>query len=69
MTEAQAIQRLRIAARQRKRADRQRHEATDDLRRFAREAQKAGVSMSQIAREAGLSRQGLDDLLGDRRPS
>ena len=40
-----------------------------DLRRFAREAQKAGVSMSQIAREAGVSRQGLYDLLADPRPS
>jgi lambda repressor-like predicted transcriptional regulator len=39
---------------------------TDDLRRYAAEAKRAGVSMSQIARDAGLSRQGLYDLLAER---
>jgi DNA-binding phage protein len=69
MTEAEAIRGLRTAARRRERADQARREATDDLKRIAREAQKAGVSMSQIAREAGVSRQGLYDLLADPRPS
>jgi DNA-binding phage protein len=66
MTEAEAIRGLRTAARRRERADKARREATDDLKRIAREAQKAGVSMSQIAREAGVSRQGLYDLLAER---
>jgi AcrR family transcriptional regulator len=69
MTENEAVRGLRGAAKRRASADRKRREATDDLRRFAREAQKAGVSMSQIAREAGVSRQGLYDLLADARPS
>lgn len=69
MTENEAVRGLRGAAKRRQSADRKRREATDDLRRFAREAQKAGVSMSQIAREAGVSRQGLYALLADPRPS
>lgn len=69
MTDREAVKGLRGAARRRESADRKRREATDDLKRFAREAQRAGVSMSQIAREAGVSRQGLYDLLADQRPS
>ena len=69
MTDREAVKGLRGAAKRRESADRKRREATDDLKRFAREAQKAGVSMSQIAREAGVSRQGLYDLLADQRPS
>ena len=66
MTEAEAIKGIRSAAKRRERAMKSRVEATDDLRRYAREAQAAGASMSQIAREAGLSRQGLYDLLAER---
>lgn len=69
MTDREAIKGLRGAAKRRERADQARHEATEDLRRYAREAKAAGVSMSQIAREAGLSRQGLYDLLGGPQPS
>jgi DNA invertase Pin-like site-specific DNA recombinase len=65
---AAAIKGIRQAARQRARADATRRKATDELRRYCREAQAAGVSISQIAREAGLSRQGVYDLL-DQRPS
>jgi DNA invertase Pin-like site-specific DNA recombinase len=65
VTEAEAIRGIRQAAKKRERATAARREATDDLRRFALEAQSAGVSISQIAREAGLSRQGLYDLLGE----
>jgi AcrR family transcriptional regulator len=64
MTEA--IQGIRKAAKQRERAAKARSRATDDLRRYCREAQAAGVSISQIAREAGLSRQGVYDLLAER---
>jgi DNA-binding phage protein len=66
MTEDEAVQGLRSAAKRRERADKARREATDDLRRIAREAQKAGVPIAQIAREAGLSRQGVYDLLAAR---
>jgi len=58
------IQGIRNAARARERAAKARHKATEELRRYVREAQEAGVSISQIAREAGLSRQGVYDLLG-----
>jgi hypothetical protein len=66
MTEAEAVKGLRSAAKRRERADKARREATDYLRRIAREAQKAGVPIARIAREAGLSRQGVYDLLAER---
>jgi AcrR family transcriptional regulator len=66
MSESEAIKGIRKAARQRKQADRVRREATSELLRFIREAQGAGVSISRIAREAGLSRQGVYDLLAAR---
>jgi hypothetical protein len=66
MTKDEAVRGLRSAAKRRERADKTRREATDDLRRIAREAQKAGVPIAQIAREAGLSRQGVYDLLAAR---
>jgi DNA-binding phage protein len=66
MTEAEAIKGIRKAAKRRERAAEARREATDELLRYCREAQAAGVSISQIAREAGLSRQGVYDLLAER---
>lgn len=63
MTEA--IKGIRQAAKKRARASEARRQATDDLRRYCIEAQAAGVSISQIAREAGLSRQGVYDLLAE----
>lgn len=63
---AAAIKGIRQAARRRARGNAIRREATDDLRRYCHEAQAAGVSISQIAREAGLSRQGVYDLLAER---
>jgi DNA invertase Pin-like site-specific DNA recombinase len=60
------IQGLRRAAKRRDRADRARKEATAELRERIREAQAAGVPIAQIAREAGLSRQGVYDLLAAR---
>lgn len=59
MTQSDAIKGIRRAAQRRERADVTRREATNELRRYCRDAQKAGVSISQIAREAGLSRQGV----------
>jgi DNA invertase Pin-like site-specific DNA recombinase len=57
------LQPIRRAAKRRERADKARREATAELRERIREAQAAGVSIAQIAREAGLSRQGVYDLL------
>jgi hypothetical protein len=68
MKQSDAIKGIRQAARRRAGADKIKREATGELRRYCREAQKVGVSISQIAREAGLSRQGVYDLL-DQRPS
>jgi DNA invertase Pin-like site-specific DNA recombinase len=66
MSESDAIKGIRRAARQRERADKLRHDATRELRERIRQAQADGVSVSQIAREAGLSRQGVYDLLAAR---
>lgn len=60
---------IRKAAKQRERADELRRAATADLRASCRQAQAEGVPISQIAREAGLSRQGVYDLLADPPPS
>ena len=63
------IKGIRQAAKRRDRADRTRAEAVADLREQVRAAQAAGVSVTRIAAEAGLSRQGVYDLLADRQPS
>jgi DNA-binding phage protein len=57
---------IRKAAKQRERADEARQRATADLRELCRKAQAEGVSITQIASEAGLSRQGVYDLLAAR---
>jgi hypothetical protein len=66
MSEAMLIRRIQSAAKKRAKADAAKHEATEDLRRYCKEAQKEGVSVTRIAVEAGLSRQGVYDLLGER---
>jgi hypothetical protein len=66
MSEAAVIRKIQSAAKKRAKADTAKREATDDLRRYCKEAQKAGVSITRIASEAGLSRQGVYDLLGER---
>ncbi len=65
MSEA-AIKAIREAAKRRARADVARRKATGELRERCREAQAAGVPVTRIAREAGLSRQGVYDLLAAR---
>jgi DNA-binding phage protein len=64
-----ALQGLGLAREHRKDADLQKREATERLVKFSIAALEAGASITQVAKEAGLSRQGLYDLLGDRRPS
>lgn len=60
-----AIKRIQVAARKRAEADSAKREATEQLRRYIREAKDAGVSISRIASEAHLSRQGVYDLLAE----
>jgi hypothetical protein len=69
MSESEAIKGIRRAAKQRARADELRHKATDELRGYCLAADDEGVSITQIAREAGLSRQGVYDLLAAAQPS
>jgi len=57
------------AAGKRQQAVQAHQEANDELREWSRHAQNAGVTITEIAGVAGLSRQGLYDLLGDRRSS
>ncbi len=66
MSESDAIKGIRKAARQRERAEQTRRERPRDLRERIRQAQAEGESISRIAREAGLSRQGVYDLLAAR---
>jgi hypothetical protein len=62
-----AIKGIRRAAKARAKADVARRKATDELRGYCKAAQEAGIPVTQIASEAGLSRQGVYDLLGDLR--
>ena len=66
MSEATVIRRIQAAVRKRAKADEAKREATEQLRHSCREAREAGVSITRIAEEAGLSRQGVYDLLGER---
>jgi hypothetical protein len=66
MSEATILRSIRGAAKRRERADAAKRQATEDLRGFCEQAQKAGVSITRIASEADLSRQGVYDLLGER---
>jgi len=60
---AQIIRAIRQQAKRRAKADETRREATRELRDWCRKAQAAGIPITQIAAEAGLSRQGVYDLL------
>jgi hypothetical protein len=64
MNDDAAMRKIRAAARKRERAEEAKREATDQLQTYCREARKAGVPVARIAAEAGLSRQGVYDLLG-----
>jgi hypothetical protein len=64
MSDTAVLRKIKAAARKRTRAEEARREATEQLRTYCREARKAGVPVTQIALEAGLSRQGVYDLIG-----
>lgn len=63
MSDAAVMRKVRAAARRRVKADEAKREATEQLRAYCREARKAGVPVTRIALEAGLSRQGVYDLI------
>jgi hypothetical protein len=70
MTEQQkALRGVKRAAQRRAKAEAARREATDELRDYCEAARVAGVSITQIASEADLSRQGVYDLLAEPRAS
>lgn len=62
------LREIRKAAKRRAKADEDRRKATEDLHDFIRAARTAGVPITQIASEAGLSRQAVYDVL-EARPS
>jgi N-dimethylarginine dimethylaminohydrolase len=67
MSEQAAIKAaIKKAAKRRSKAVADREAATEDLRRYCRAARDAGIPITWIASEAGLSRQGVYDLLGER---
>ncbi len=66
MSEATAIRRIQAAVRKRQKADEAKREATEQLSQSCRVAREAGVPITRIASEAGLSRQGVYDLLAER---
>ena len=57
------LREIRKAAKRRAKADEDRRKATEDLHDFIRAARAAGVPITQIASEAGLSRQAVYDVL------
>ena len=63
MSQTPVLRKVKAAARKRAKAEDARREATEQLQTYCREARKAGVSVARIAVEAGLSRQGVYDLI------
>jgi hypothetical protein len=63
MDDSVVLRKVRAAARRRAKAEEAKLEATEQLRGYCREARKAGVPVARIASEAGLSRQGVYDLI------
>lgn len=66
MSKAKIIQQIGYAATRREKAAEARRRSTDELRELCRKAQAAGIPISEIARRAGLSRQGVYDLIGQK---
>ncbi len=61
-----AIRGIQKAKKERESASIARREATKELRKCCLDAQRAGVPVTKIAEEAGLSRQGVYGLLEER---
>lgn len=63
MSEIAVLRKIKAAAGKRAKAEEAKREATRQLQAYCREARKAGVPVARIASEAGLSRQGVYDLI------
>jgi len=63
MSDVAVLRKIHAAARRRAKAEETKREATEQLQAYCREARKAGVPVARIASEAGLSRQGIYDLI------
>jgi DNA-binding phage protein len=68
MSEAAVIRKIKAAAQMRAKAEAAKREATEHLRIHCLEAHKGGLPITLIASQAGLSRQGVYNLLR-KRPS
>jgi outer membrane protein TolC len=66
VTEKEIRAHLRESKEQREQAKKRAEETRAELKRFVGIAREAGLPISLIASEAGLSRQGVYDLLGER---
>jgi DNA-binding phage protein len=66
MSESEAIKGIRRAKKRREHAEQARRESMAELREWCAKAQAEKVPLARIAREAGLSRQGVYDLLAAR---
>jgi hypothetical protein len=66
MSKRKIIQQIGYAATRRRKAAEARQRSTEELRDLCRKAQDAGVPITEIARVAELSRQGVYDLLAQR---
>lgn len=66
MSEATILRKISGAASRRATADEAKRKATGDLREFVRQAREQKVPITKIASAAGLSRQAVYDLLGER---
>jgi len=66
VSERDPLRLIRELAQKREEADAMKREATEELARFCRAAKEAGLPITLIASEAGLSRQGVYDLLAER---
>jgi AcrR family transcriptional regulator len=66
--QTEQIKLIRKAAKRRAKAKQELLSATDELRVYCLQAKYQGITVTQIAAEAGLSRQGVYDLL-EARPS
>jgi hypothetical protein len=62
----QAIRSIQKAKRARDSAGIAGREASEDLRKCCQDALRSGVPVTRIAEEAGLSRDGVNDLLSER---
>lgn len=62
MSHGPVLRKIKAAAKKRAKAEEAKREATAQLQNYCREARRAGVPVTQIAVEAGLSRQGVYDL-------